>query len=82
MTETDRRKFLAVAGAGTAAGVVSMTAGPALAGSTSGKAAKESVVAIVSDHRSDSLTLLVGEREVTVRNRDLVRRILDAAGGK
>lgn len=83
MSETNRRKFLAVAGAGAAAGVVGVTAGPAFAGTgRSELAAKETVVAYVEDHQGSVVTLLVGEREVVVNDRDLVNRILDAAGGE
>jgi hypothetical protein len=39
------------------------------------------VVAVIDDHRSSELHLLVGEREVVVHDRDLVTRILNAAGG-
>jgi hypothetical protein len=39
-------------------------------------------VAYVEDHRSDTLRLMVGEHEVVVHDRDLVARILNAAGGK
>jgi hypothetical protein len=39
------------------------------------------VVAHIADHRSDTIHLMVGEREVVVRDRDLVTRILNAAGG-
>ena len=83
MGETDRRKFLAVAGTGAAAGVVGLTAGPAGATTArSANSARETVVAYVHDHRSSELTLLVGEREVVVHDRDLVVRILNAAGGQ
>jgi len=84
MSETNRRKFLAAAGAGAAAGVVGITAGPAFAGGPvrSGNAAKETVVAYVRDHHSSEVTLLVGEREVVVNDRDLATRILNAAGGE
>ena len=84
MSETNRRKFLAAAGAGAAAGVVGMTAGPAFAGSSvrSDKAARETVVAYVEDHHGSTVTLLIGEREVVVQDRDLVTRILNAAGGE
>jgi hypothetical protein len=37
-------------------------------------------VAYVSDATSGELTLLVGEREVVVHDRDLVNRLLNAAG--
>ena len=85
MSETDRRKFLAVTGAGAAAGAVALTAGPVLAAGTSRPskhAAAESVVAYVEDHRSGRLRLMLGDREVVVHDRDLVSRILDAAGGQ
>jgi len=84
MSETNRRKFLAAAGAGAAAGVVGATAGPAFAGGTvrSSKAARETVVAYVEDHRGSVVRVLVGEREVVVHDRDLVTRILNAAGGE
>jgi hypothetical protein len=84
MSETNRRKFLAAAGAGAAAGVVGITAGPAFAGGTSKRqdAAKQTVVAYVEDHRGSAVTLLVGEREVVVHDRDLVNAILNAAGGE
>ena len=48
----------------------------------SSKAAKETVVAYVEDHHGSTVTLLVGEREVVVHDRDLVTRILNAAGGE
>jgi hypothetical protein len=82
MKETDRRKFLAVAGGGAAAGMVGLTTGPAAASSRrSPNSAHETVVAYVEDHRSSKLRLMVGEREVVVHDRDLVVRILNAAGG-
>jgi hypothetical protein len=84
MSETNRRKFLAVAGATAAAGTVALTTGgPASAegASPSLSAAREPVVAYVEDHRGSAVTLMVGEREVVVHDRDLVTRILNAAGG-
>ena len=85
MTDTSRRKLIAAAGAGAAAGAVALTPGAAFARANRRTeavegSATESVVAYVEDHRSDTLTLLVGEREVVVRDRDLVARILNAAG--
>ncbi len=83
MSETNRRKFLAVAGTGAAAGLVGITAGPAFGGTArSGKAARQTVVAFVADHRGSEVTLLVGEREVVVHDRNLVDAILNAAGGE
>ena len=83
MTETNRRKFLAVTGAGAVAGTVGLVAGPASAAARRRPgSAHEPVVAYVADHGSDELQLMVGEREVVVHDRDLVTRILNAAGGK
>jgi len=87
MSETSRRQILAASGAGVAAGAVGLTgltAGPAHAAEarrTAGSA-RESVVAYVQDHHSATLRLMVGEREVVVHDRDLVTRILNAAGGQ
>ena len=82
MSETNRRKFLAVAGAGAAAGVVGISAGPAFAGTEQSKlAAKETVVAYVEDHHGSVVSLLIGDREVVVNDRNLVKAILNAAGG-
>jgi len=82
MSETSRRKFLAAAGVGAASvGTVNLAAGSAEA-KPSAKSVKESVVVLIEDHKSSELVLLVGDREVVVHNRDLVTRILNAAGGK
>lgn len=83
MSDTSRRTFLVVAGAG-AAGTVAATTSKAFASETRPRAdsAKEPVVAYVRDHQSGELELMVGEREVIVHDRDLVARILNAAGGE
>lgn len=82
MSETSRRNFMAAAGVGVAAvSTVTLTAGAAQA-KTSTKGAKEPVVALIDDHNSGVVHLLVGEREVVVHDKDLVTRILNAAGGK
>ena len=82
MSESSRRKFLAVTGASAAAGTVALTAGRAAAATRRSDSARESVVAYVRNHRSGELRLMVGEREVIVHDVDLVTRILNAAGGK
>ena len=83
MGDTNRRGFLAVAGAGAAAGTVALTTGRADAATTVGaNGASEAVVAYVEDHRSSEVHLMVGDREVVVHDRDLVARILNAAGGQ
>jgi hypothetical protein len=85
MTDTSRRRFLAAGGAGVAGAVTIGGAAAAAAASEtadSPSAAREQVVAIVPDHRLAEVRLLVGEREVVVQDRDLARRILNAAGGR
>jgi hypothetical protein len=71
-----------VAGAGAAAGVVGFGAGPAYGAVRSTKAARQTVIAYIDDPRGSEITLLVGEQEVVVQDRDLVTRILNAAGGE
>jgi hypothetical protein len=82
MSDTSRRKFLAAAGAGTAAtAVVSLSGGTANAVTARGSdAATEPVVAYVQNPKAGVLQLMVGEREVIVEDHDLVARILNAAG--
>jgi hypothetical protein len=65
-------------------GLAGLAAGPAQAAEArrSPTSAQESVVAYVRDHRSHEVRLMVGEREVVVRDRDLATRILNAAGGR
>jgi len=84
VTDTSRRKLLAAAGAGAAAGAVALAPGASYAAVTKASrgSAQEGVVAYIQDHRSGTLRLMVGEREVVVNDRDLVARILNAAGGK
>ena len=88
MSDTSRRKFLAAAGIG-AAGTVGLTATSASAAtsaastaSRNGDSARQPVVAYIEHHFSDRIHLMVGEREVVVHDRDLVNRILNAAGGR
>jgi hypothetical protein len=84
MGEPNRRQLLTTAGAGVAAGTIGLTISPAHASEArrSTSSARESVVAYVKDHTSSELRLMVGEREIVVHDRDLVNRILNAAGGK
>ena len=82
MSDTSRRKFLAATGVSAAAGGAALVgAAPAATAAPSAKAARERVLALVEDPKGDTVTLLVGENEVSVRDRDLVTRILNAAGG-
>jgi hypothetical protein len=77
VNDTSRRKLLAVAGTGAAAGVVGIAQTR-----RRGDSAQDSVVAYVEADGSDEVVLMVGEDEVVVHDRDLVHRILNAAGGR
>ncbi len=80
MNDTSRRKLLAVAGAGAAAGAIGLTTGSPAAATTRPGAMREPVVAFIEQPWSSVVVLMVGDREVEVRDRDLVSRILAAAG--
>jgi hypothetical protein len=78
MSESTRRTFLIASGAGAAA-VGLAAAGPAGAAAAATPAtlphdAPDLMVPIADPH-SGTLTLLVGEREVVVHDRDLVARL-------
>ena len=85
MTDSTRRTFLIASGAGAAA--ISMAAAvPTVADARTSDAAPATLppdatdlVAHVADPSSGTLTLLVGEREVVVHDRDLVARLARAA---
>lgn len=86
MSDATRRTFLVAAGAGAAAlGVASIAPTAAAAATTKGSnqpadlPAGEPLVAYVSDASTGELTLLVGEREVLIKDRDLVSRLTSAA---
>lgn len=77
MSESTRRNFLIASGAGAAAvGMAAVTPGAATARTpaTLPQDATD-LVAHVADPSSGTLTLLVGEREVVVQDRDLVARL-------
>lgn len=84
MSQATRRGFLAAAGVGAAAvGVASLA--PAAFASTGapvheGNGTKEPLVAYLRDVRSGELSIMVGERETVVHDRDLAARISRAAG--
>jgi len=86
MNDTSRRKFLAAAaaGAGAVAGTVALPIAHAAAGTPRDRRgrAKEPVVAWIEDPNADELVLMSGDREVVVRDRDLVSRILLATGAE
>ena len=83
MSDTSRRRFIGVAGAGAAAaGATVLVPSAASAAQTRlhGKAATSPIVAYVADGTSDEVTLMVGEQEVVVHDRDLANRLRNAAG--
>lgn len=82
MSDTSRRKFLAAAGVGAAATAGALGTAASAEAKPSTKAVKEPVLALVDDPKKGTVRFLVGEREVVVHDRDLVTRLLNAAGGK
>lgn len=82
MSETSRRKFLAAAGVGAAAGAAAIGTGGSAEAVPSARRATEPLLAVIDDPRQGTIRFLVGEREVVVHDRDLATRILNAAGGK
>ncbi|WP_370248223.1 twin-arginine translocation signal domain-containing protein [Nocardioides sp.] len=81
MSETSRRKFIAAAGVSAAAGSALIAGSGRAEAVPDPRRAQEPVLALVDDHRGSVVRLLVGEREIVVEDRDLVTRILNAAGG-
>ena len=84
MSDSSRRGFLALAGAGVAAGAAAVAL-PSAAGaatpaedSTLPRDAAESMVVHVSDVRSGKATLMIDGAEVVVTDRALVARIARA----
>ena len=82
MNDTSRRKFLAAAGAGAAAGTVGLAVPASAAAVRQANAVAEPVVVLIEDPASGVATMMFGEQEVVVDDRDLVVRILNAAGHK
>jgi hypothetical protein len=83
MSESTRRNFLIASGVGAAAvGVAAATPGVAAARTPAPATLPHDatdLVAHIADPSSGNLTLLVGEREVVVHDRDLVARLARAA---
>src|SRR5581483_9306422 len=86
MESVSRRKLLATAGAAT--GAAAVAAAPSVAQAAldrgevtdpSGPAPAEVVVAVVRDEKRGEVTVMAGEREVTYRDRSLVKRLMKAA---
>jgi hypothetical protein len=88
MDDSTRRGFLVTAGAGAAAVGVAAVAPSAQAavgrhtgGAHSPAHARGPLVAHVADVHGDTVTLMVGERKVVVRDADLVSQLARAAWG-
>jgi hypothetical protein len=82
MSDSTRRTFLIASGASAAAvGMAAATPGVAAARTPEATLPSDAtdLVAHVADPHSGTLTLLVGEREVVVHDRDLVARLARAA---
>jgi hypothetical protein len=77
MSESTRRTFLIASGAGAAAvGMAAATPGVAAARTPATLPPDATdLVAHIADPSSGTLTLLVGEREIVVHDRDLVARL-------
>lgn len=85
MAKLSRRDFICSAGAVTGAAAIGTAVGvPKLAGlganAASGPLPSKPVVAYVRDASRGELAVVVGDREVAVKDAALVRRLLDAAG--
>jgi len=87
MSDATRRGFLVFAGAGTAAAVGAAVAGPQLFGDGNAAAqdlesvdlaTAESFVVHVKDVKTGQLSILVGEREVLVTDKELAARLAGA----
>ena len=77
MGNSTRRGFLAMAGIGAAAvGAAAVEAGGAAAAE---QRSSGPLVAYVRDVRRGEISVMVGEHEVVVRDRDLVNRLVHAS---
>jgi hypothetical protein len=80
MPEPTRRGFLTIAGAGAAAvGFAGVAPAAAAAPVRAPAGASGPLVAYVTDMQRGELTLMVGEREVVIHDRDLTARLARAA---
>jgi hypothetical protein len=82
MTESTRRRFLAAAGLGTAAGVAAVTVGPGSAAAaeddTLPAGARGPMAAYIHDVRKGEVALMIEGREVVIKDRRLVARLANA----
>jgi anaerobic selenocysteine-containing dehydrogenase len=82
MSDISRRKILSAAGAGATVGTVGLALPAAAAATKKSTAVNEPLVAVVDDPTSSTISLMFGDDEVVVQDRDLVIRLLNAAGGR
>jgi hypothetical protein len=82
MSDSTRRTFLAVAGAGTVAGVAAVAAPSAAAGAAESEAlprgARGAMAAYIHDVHKGEVLVMVEDREVIVTDRRLVARLAGA----
>jgi len=84
MAKLTRRAFISTAGAVTGAAAITMAA-PGMAAAagldpeTGAPLPAEPFVAYVKDPSSGTVSVMVGQREVAIKDRALVRRIVNAA---
>ena len=84
MESLSRRKLLGTAGVAAGTAAVAVTPGAAALERSeetdpSGPPPEEAVIAIVRDVKRAEVTVMKGEREVTYRDKALVKRLLKAA---
>ncbi len=80
MNDPTRRGFLVIAGAGAAAaGAAALAPSAEAAAVTAPADATGPLIAYVTDMQRGEVTLMVGEREVVVHDRDLAARLARAA---
>jgi hypothetical protein len=83
-SDSSRRNFLVMSGAGAAVAGVAVALPVAAVASEKALHLPENAQPLlvhIPDPTSGMLSLLVGEREIVVHDRDLVARIAHAAGG-
>ena len=79
MSDATRRSFLIIAGAGAAAAGAAAVA-PVADAAPQKMTGSGPLIAYVNDIASDEVSVMVGEQEVVVRDRDLVARLAARTG--
>jgi hypothetical protein len=82
MTDSTRRRFLATAGLGTAAGLAAVTVGAAPASAAEDDVlpagAHGAMAAYIHDVRKGEVALMIEDREVVIKDKRLVARLANA----